>query len=274
MNATGTLSLQQAADQLGVHYMTAYRYVRLGMLPATREGRDWRIRQSDLAAFTAGKSQPAPRGSTDWANRFTNRVLAVDEAGAWKVIEAALTAGMTVTDTYSKILVPALERIGDAWRAGEINVAVEHAASRVARRVMDRLAPRLARRGVKRGTVLIGSTATELHSLPLAMVTDYLRAAQYDAIDLGAMLPADSFAAFADSIDDLILIGIGVTTPGQGREIAATIDALRKVTAVPIIIGGAGIDEKAAVRLGAAGWARTAEGAVRLVDELAADRAK
>lgn len=266
--STDTLSLQQAADQLGVHYMTAYRYVRLGMLPATREGRDWRIRESDLAAFTAEKADPAPRGSTDWANRFTNRILAVDEAGAWKVIEAALTSGMTVTDTYSRVLVPALERIGDAWDAGEINVAVEHAASRIARRVMDRLAPRLARRGVKRGTVLIGSTATELHSLPLAIVTDYLRAARYDAIDLGAMLPAESFAAFARTADGLVLVGIGVTTRNQEREIATTISAIRNVTSVPIILGGAGIDEPAALRLGAAGWARTAEDAVRLVDGL------
>ena len=28
------LTLQEAADLLGVHYMTAYRYVRTGRLPA------------------------------------------------------------------------------------------------------------------------------------------------------------------------------------------------------------------------------------------------
>ena len=30
----GVLTLQEAADELGVHYMTAYRYVRLGQLQA------------------------------------------------------------------------------------------------------------------------------------------------------------------------------------------------------------------------------------------------
>ena len=30
------ITLQEAADRLGVHYMTAYRYVRTGRMPATR----------------------------------------------------------------------------------------------------------------------------------------------------------------------------------------------------------------------------------------------
>jgi len=35
------LSLRDAADQLGVHYMTAYRYLRLGTLPAKKVGGVW-----------------------------------------------------------------------------------------------------------------------------------------------------------------------------------------------------------------------------------------
>jgi excisionase family DNA binding protein len=39
--AAGLLGLREAADRLGVHYMTAYRYVRTGRLPATRIGAQW-----------------------------------------------------------------------------------------------------------------------------------------------------------------------------------------------------------------------------------------
>ena len=35
------ISLQEAASRLGVHYMTAYRYVRTGRLPARRDGAQW-----------------------------------------------------------------------------------------------------------------------------------------------------------------------------------------------------------------------------------------
>ena len=33
-----TLTLAEAANHLGVHYMTAYRYVRTGQLPARKAG--------------------------------------------------------------------------------------------------------------------------------------------------------------------------------------------------------------------------------------------
>ena len=36
------LTLNEAAELLGVHYMTAYRYVRLGFLQATKVGGCWR----------------------------------------------------------------------------------------------------------------------------------------------------------------------------------------------------------------------------------------
>ena len=43
------LTLQQAADKLQVHYMTVYRYVRTGKLPATRVGSVWQVDPDDLA---------------------------------------------------------------------------------------------------------------------------------------------------------------------------------------------------------------------------------
>ena len=46
-----TVTLQEAAQQLGLHYMTVYRYVRTGKLPATQDGLIWRIRASDVNAL-------------------------------------------------------------------------------------------------------------------------------------------------------------------------------------------------------------------------------
>ncbi len=52
------LTLHQAADRLGVHYMTAYRYVRTGKLPARRAGSQWVVDAADLARL----EPPAPPG--------------------------------------------------------------------------------------------------------------------------------------------------------------------------------------------------------------------
>ena len=45
---TKSISLREVAELLGVHYMTAYRYVRTGMLPAEKDGAEWRVRLTDL----------------------------------------------------------------------------------------------------------------------------------------------------------------------------------------------------------------------------------
>ena len=264
------LSLHEVAEILDVHYMTAYRYVRLGILPAHREGRSWRIQRSDLDEYLARDEPRTQRGEADWADRFYNRLIAADEAGAWGVLEAAFSSGLTIPEAYPTVLSPAMKRVGEAWSVGEIDVAIEHAASEVAARIIARLGPRLARRGVRRGVVVLGSTATELHSLPLAMATDLFRVAQFEAIDLGAYLPPDSFAAFVEKVDGLVAVGVGVTTPGQDDALSETLSAIRAVTTVPIVIGGGGVDEDTALRLGADGWAATADGAVGVVETLLA----
>ena len=55
------LTLNEAAELLGVHYMTAYRYVRLGFLQATKVGGCWRVAHSDLEVYRADVT-PADRG--------------------------------------------------------------------------------------------------------------------------------------------------------------------------------------------------------------------
>ena len=52
-------TLQEVADELGVHYMTTYRYVRLGMLPAYKSGSTWRVKASDIAAFRKSRASRA-----------------------------------------------------------------------------------------------------------------------------------------------------------------------------------------------------------------------
>ena len=47
----GVLTLQEAADELGVHYMTVYRYVRLGLMEASKSGGVWQVQRSAVDRF-------------------------------------------------------------------------------------------------------------------------------------------------------------------------------------------------------------------------------
>ncbi|MGF1428528.1 helix-turn-helix domain-containing protein [Kitasatospora sp. LaBMicrA B282] len=52
-------TVDQVAEQLGLHVRTVRGYIRSGRLPATQLGRQYRITPEDLAAFT-GTPDPAP----------------------------------------------------------------------------------------------------------------------------------------------------------------------------------------------------------------------
>ena len=203
----GELTLQEVADELGVHYMTAYRYVRLGMLDATKRGRSWVVERQDLDAFRSGPSPDASADGAAWDDRLFKRMLAADDAGAWKVVEAALASGMAPTDVYLDVITPALREVGERWADGSIDIASEHAASQIVRRVVARLAPRMTTRGLRRGTIVIGSTATEMHDLPISIVADLFRSRHFDVIDLGGNLPPASFASAVESADDVDFAG-------------------------------------------------------------------
>jgi excisionase family DNA binding protein len=262
------LSLKDVAERLDVHYMTVYRYVRLGMLPATQQGRTWVVRADDLAIFAEDPPSATQRGDAPWDERLLSRMLDADVSGAWALTEAALASGMKPAEAYEALVVPALRNVGDMWEAGEIGVADEHAASQVASRIIALLAPRMARRGVRRGTVVLGSTQTEAHSIASSIAADLFRAAQLNVVDLGVNLPPESLAASVAGRDGVSAVAISVTTPGQEIEIARSVAAVRDVSEARLIIGGAGTDEAGAKAAGADAYARTAQDAILLLEEL------
>lgn len=262
------LSLKDVAERLGVHYMTAYRYVRLGMLPATQQGRSWVVRANDLAVFAETPPSATQRGDAPWGERLLARMLEADVSGAWALTEAALASGMKPVEAYEALIVPALRNVGDMWEAGEIGVADEHAASQVAARIIALLSPRMARRGVRRGTVVLGSTQTEAHGMASSIAADLFRAAQFNVVDLGVNLPPESLAASVAGRDDVSAVAISVTTTGQEIEIARSVAAVREVSGARLIVGGAGTNGAGAKAAGADAYARTAQDAILLLEEL------
>ena len=92
------VSLREAAECLGVHYMTAYRYVRTGRLPATLEGATWTVATADLAVFgkvhlPPGRAAAARRRDPARPARLAQRMAAGDEAASWAIIEEGLVRG-------------------------------------------------------------------------------------------------------------------------------------------------------------------------------------
>ena len=205
--STELLTLNEAADRLGVHYMTVYRRVRLGMLAARKVGGQWRVDPVDLAGTgraAAGRraksigETPARAARTarraPWGDRLRARMLAGDVAGSWQVVEAAMAAGVEPADVYVEILGPAMHGIGDAWQRGELGIDQEHLATSVALSIVGRMGSRFQRRGRRLGTVLVAMPTGERHMLGAAMLADILSLSGYEVLNLGADTPPASLA--------------------------------------------------------------------------------
>lgn len=265
------MTLQEAADLLGVHYMTAYRYVRLGQLAAFKVGGTWRVRRDDVEALRGDESTPrvVSRKRVPWSERLEQRLLAGDGGGAWGVIEAAMAAGAELHEVYLDVLSPAMASIGQRWERGEIDIAVEHRASGIAMRIVGRMGPRFTRRGRSRGTVVVGAPAGERHNLPVAMVADLIRQGGWEVSDLGVDTPAASFVHAARTTDDLVAVGISVTTPDCLDAAAEALGALREAFGndVLLFVGGRAIDGSDHARtLGADDSASDGVGLVALLE--------
>jgi methanogenic corrinoid protein MtbC1 len=257
--------------------MTAYRYVRLGMLPAEKVGGTWRVSQAAVdqlrdspAKASTGGTSPATRRRAPWADRLECRLVSGDSRGSWAVIEAALAAGAELDEVYLSIIAPAMRAIGDRWATGELDVAVEHRASGIALRLVGRLGHRFVRRGRSRGVIVVGAPAGERHGLPIALLTDLLRAAGWEVSDLGADVPTTSFVDAARDTNALAAVGVSVSTAQcitAGQEVIAALRA--QALDVPILVGGHAVrDERHASALGADGWAADGRAAVAVLESL------
>lgn len=262
------MTLQEAADQLGVHYMTVYRYVRLGRLPARKVSGQWQVAAGDLEGLRRGHDRSVrPKRSADWAKRIEARLLEGDEAGAWGVIEAALASGSTPAEIHTELIGPALASVGEKWSAGGISIAEEHLVTTIVLRLIGRLGPRFARKGRSKGAVVVTTPPGERHVIPSLMVSDHLRGAGFDVIDLGADVPVEALAEVVPGVDSLVAICVSSTRVDGDRAVRRVLRAVRKmVPGVPLFVGGASVLNGAhAETLGADGWAKDGPGAVDLV---------
>jgi len=269
------LGLRDAAAQLDVHYMTAYRYVRSGRLSAHKVGAEWRVRLGDLRALMA----PAPAVASTkvprhvFRERIEDRLVAADEAGVWGIVESALVSGADPDEVLLDVISPAMVSIGARWEMGQLSVAEEHQASAVAGRVVARLGPRFSTRGRKRAEVVIGGVPGERHALPTAIAADVLRGARYDVVDLGADTPIESFVEAALARTRLVAVLLSVTSSSNLEAVAPTIQAVREeVPGVAVIVGGQAVDRATAASLGSDGWAGNARDLVDLLEHLASER--
>jgi excisionase family DNA binding protein len=209
------LELAEAARELGVHYQTAYRWVRDGSLRALKQGKSYRVERGDLERFAerrhAGRP-PAPLRVRDWqhqVDRVHDLLVDGDERGARDAVDRLVTGGISPIELCDRLLAPVLRRIGADWEAGRRTVAEEHRASAICERLLARLPTRRTR---ARGTAVVATPAGEHHGLPALMAATALRYDGWRVHHLATDLPDDDLARFVEEHrPDLLVLSTTVT---------------------------------------------------------------
>jgi excisionase family DNA binding protein len=241
---TARVSLRDAADQLGVHYQTAYRWVRQGVLPAVKVAGSYEVEPDAITALLEARSRPSPpprqRRVRDWmpfAVRLYQALLAGEEAAVRDEIGRLIEGGVTLVEICDRVMAPALADIGRAWAEGEISVAEEHRASAICERALGRWSP--SPPGRPRGTAVVCSPPTDEHNLPGQMATAVLRENHWRVHHLGTGVPpADIRSLVAAEAADLVVIS--VTWP-PARPEAELMAATLRDDGRRVLVGRAGL---------------------------------
>lgn len=272
------LTLQEAAGRLKVHYMTAYRWVRRGELPALKTGGRLRVRAEDLDRFLSdreidvGRPSPTVR-RTNWTvhvDRLTGLLLDGRAIEAVSMVRKVVSDGAPAGDVYIHLIAPALHRVGEEWAQGRIGVAVEHRATEIASVVIVKLGDYFRRRGPSRGTAVTLTPPGEQHCLPPLMVADFLRGAGYDVHHLGRDVPAVELGKFV-RLTRTDVVAISITMELENAELLRSLVTSASGNSERlVVVGGQGSSPAMAEAAGAVHIADLAQLTERL-DALARD---
>jgi excisionase family DNA binding protein len=248
MGSDESLSLDEAAQQLDVHYQTIYRWVRAGKLPAEKVDGRYRIHPDELGRLQAERATPTapPEPSTQRLHRqrqvLHEALLDGDDTRAQAVVSALVSNGTPVARLIDEVLAPPLVAIGEAWHDGTVSVPEEHRATAIVLRLVASLTPNP--RGRRRGVAVVAGADDDQHSLPTLLATAALRADNWTVQHLGGSLPTEELLSFlATTQADVVVISSSTTESAPTARAAA--DKIEEKFGLPVLVGrpGTGVAE-------------------------------
>jgi MerR family transcriptional regulator, light-induced transcriptional regulator len=178
-----------------------------------------------------------PATLAELRERYAEHLLAGDAAEAQRVLAEALRL-LPIATVYHGVVAEALYEIGRHWERGEITTADEHLATGVCEIGLPDLARRLPRDGRRGRTSIVACVPNEQHAVGCRIVADFLEAAGWDILHLGADTPAGALAEFTvgRSAD---MVALSATMSERIADVEQTCERLRALPFPPFIaVGG------------------------------------
>jgi len=221
------------------------------------------LAHGDIKALAACYQKAALCGQNSFASFLLNR---------------ARQRGLTLARIGDEIVKPAMQEIGEQWRAGKIGVLDEHIAISATFQAVAGLNSNSTESKPGCRLAVTGCSEGEFHCLASTLIGDMLKAAGWSVIALGPHTPLFTFAsAIGRFKPDLLCLSITMTE--YLERAARDYEALRRAASkhgTRIVVGGRAMDdEQVRARFRGAHYAATLSDLAEMIETTAdkADRA-
>ncbi len=215
-------------------------------------------------ALEASELDPS-RSNDRLALRYLQGVLEGNVAQAINELVESTREGMSATDVYLQVLLPAQREIGRLWHLGDVNVAEEHLVTFATQRAMAVVVQSVPHESANGKTLVAAAVAGNVHDIGLRAVSDVYQMAGWRTIFLGCDMPMQDLPATVTFFEaDLLMLTATLST--QLPRTRQTIRTVRERCGndIKILVGGAAFDEAQEVwrKVGADGYGPTIDEAL------------
>jgi trimethylamine corrinoid protein len=210
-------------------------------------------------------------------DKLRKAILDGDEDTARKVAEEVVAAKIDLLRVIEEGIGKPMQELGDLFQAGEIflpNLMLAADATGAAFEVIKKSFTPEMREKVRVGTVVIGTSYGDIHSIGKSILSALLSAAGFEVHDLGVSVPVQTFVDKAKEVNADIIAVSTLLTPSRSyqRDLINYLTSEGTRNNFYIIIGGAATDPTWTKQIGADGFARHAHGGVKICKSLTTER--
>lgn len=187
-----------------------------------------------------------------------------------KDITKQLLETKTPMEIINEYLIPSLDKVGDEFEKGTLFLPQLIMAADTAKDSFDVIKTHLANTGEKtesKGKVIVATVKGDIHDIGKNIVKVILENYGYEIIDLGRDVSPDKILEVTKE-EDVKLVGLSALMTTTLPAMQETIDILKDIDDVKVMVGGAVLTEDYSKQIGADFYSKDAKMAVDIAKEV------